>query len=55
MSTYTGQKGTFITDVINHTVVSVPIGSEGNFAFKSKNKHEESLFRIEDERYDIDQ
>ncbi|CAI2369188.1 unnamed protein product [Moneuplotes crassus] len=55
MSEYTGQKGTFIPEVVNHTVVSVPVGSEGNFTFKAKNKHEDALFKIEDERYEIDQ
>jgi len=55
MSTYTGQKDTFIPEVINHRVVSVPVGSEGNFTFKAKNKHEDALFKIEDERYELDQ
>ena len=35
--------------------MSVPQGSEGSFTFKAKNKHEESLYKIEDERYEIDQ
>lgn len=54
-SVYTGQKGTFCQQVLNHIVVSVPQGSESSFTFKAKNKHEESLFKIEDERYEIDQ
>jgi histone deacetylase complex regulatory component SIN3 len=55
MSIYTGQTGRFYETVINHKVVSVPQGSEGSFTFKAKNKHEEALFKIEDERYELDQ
>ena len=55
ISIYTGQKGSMLADVINHIWVSVPCGSEGNFTFKQKNKHEDALFKIEDERYELDQ
>lgn len=54
-SVYTGKKGRFYADVLNDKVVSVPQGSEASFTFKAKNKHEESLFKIEDERYELDQ
>lgn len=54
-SIYTGQTGTMFETVVNHKVVSVPQGSEGSFTFKAKNKHEEALFKIEDERYELDQ
>lgn len=54
-SVYTGQKGNFCQVVCNHLVVSVPQGSESSFVLKAKNRHEEQLFRIEDERYEIDQ
>jgi histone deacetylase complex regulatory component SIN3 len=54
-SIYTGQVGRFYEKVLNDRVVSVPQGSESSFTFKAKNKHEESLFKIEDERYELDQ
>lgn len=54
-SVYTGQRGTFCESVLNHIVVSVPQGSESSFTFRAKNKHEEALYKIEDERYEIDQ
>lgn len=55
VSIYTGQTGNFCSTVLNDRVVSVPRGSESSFTFKAKNKHEEGLFKIEDERYELDQ
>lgn len=54
-SIYTGQTGTFFEKVLNHQVVSVPQGSESSFKFRTKNKHEEALYAIEDQRYEMDQ
>jgi len=54
-SVYSGKQGEFFRAVLNDKVISVPKGSESSFTFKAKNKHEESLFKIEDERYEIDQ
>jgi histone deacetylase complex regulatory component SIN3 len=54
-SIYSGQIGNFCADVTNREIVSIPQGSESSFTLKAKNKHEESLFKIEDERYEIDQ
>lgn len=54
-SIYTGKTDDFYRNVLNDRVVSVPQGSESSFTFKAKNKHEEGLFKIEDERYELDQ
>lgn len=42
--------------VLNDEWVSIPIGSEESFSFKHmrKNQYEEALFRLEDERFEID-
>lgn len=42
--------------VLNDVWVSLPVGSEESYTFRHmrKNQHEEILFRIEDERFEID-
>jgi len=42
--------------VLNNTWVSLPVGSEESYTFRHmrRNVHEESLFKIEDERFEID-
>lgn len=39
--------------VLNDTLVSIPHGSE-HFSYKSKNTHEEEIYKIEDQRYFYD-
>ncbi|CAN0589120.1 unnamed protein product, partial [Ectocarpus sp. 12 AP-2014] len=42
--------------VLNDTWVSVPVGSEdsGNFKHMRRNPNEEQLFKVEDERFELD-
>jgi len=44
------------TKVCNDVWVSLPVGSEESYTFRHmrRNTHEETLFRIEDERFEID-
>lgn len=51
-----GREGYKESSVLNDEWVSIPIGSEESTSFKQmrKNQYEESLFRSEDDRFDID-
>jgi len=40
--------------VLNNVWVSLPVGNEETFRHMRRNTHEETLFRIEDERFEID-
>jgi hypothetical protein len=42
--------------LLNDTWVSLPVGSEESYTFRHmrRNQHEETLFRVEDERFEID-
>eukprot|EP00590_Aulacoseira_subarctica_P000690 CAMPEP_0172416360 /NCGR_PEP_ID=MMETSP1064-20121228/2841_1 /TAXON_ID=202472 /ORGANISM="Aulacoseira subarctica , Strain CCAP 1002/5" /LENGTH=1127 /DNA_ID=CAMNT_0013153951 /DNA_START=21 /DNA_END=3404 /DNA_ORIENTATION=+ len=42
--------------VLNDVWVSLPVGSEESYTFRHmrRNQHEEALFRVEDERFEID-
>jgi len=42
--------------ILNDHWVSLPVGSEESYTFRHmrRNQHEESLFRVEDERFEID-
>jgi paired amphipathic helix protein Sin3a len=44
------------TSVLNDVWVSLPVGSEESYTFRHmrRNQHEETLFRVEDERFEID-
>jgi len=43
-------------NILNDVWVSLPVGSEESYTFRHmrKNQHEEILFRVEDERFEID-
>ena len=40
--------------VLNDTCISIPVGSEDQFNTMRKNIYEEALFKVEDERYELD-
>jgi paired amphipathic helix protein Sin3a len=50
------ERSDFETKVLNDIWVSLPVGSEESYTFRHmrRNTHEEMLFRVEDERFEID-
>lgn len=50
------ERGELEQSVLNDEWVSIPIGSEDTYSFKAmrKNQFEEALFKLEDERFEID-
>lgn len=50
------ERGELEQSVLNDEWVSIPIGSEDSYSFKAmrKNQFEEALFKLEDERFEID-